>query len=107
MKETMRKMAGIGILALVGLVASWSLWGTSVSFLDLITHPLRSLWGSQQQLNSGLLEVSESLDPVRAASRRLLKPFGMVRVIRTFPTNKPSTDQSPPGGANSSKPPEQ
>ena len=90
----MRKKAAIGLLVGIGLVAFFSLWETPVSLLDLLKQPLRSLWGSHQHLENGVLEVSENIDSVQEATRRLLKPFGVVRLTRRFPSTGSSETSS-------------
>ena len=80
----------IVFVALVGtgtVLALWLLLQSPGSIMEALSHPLRALIGTQQQLNSTLLEVSEtSAEPVRAASRRLLQPLGAVRIIRIYDT---------------------
>jgi hypothetical protein len=66
------------------LLAFWLLLQTPGSLGEAMSHPFRALLGTQQQLNSTLLEVSESAEPVRAAGRRLLQPLGGVHLIRIY-----------------------
>ncbi len=76
------------LMFLVGagaLLAFWLLLETPGSLNDALAHPLAALAGTSKVLNSKLLEVSESADPVRAAGRRLLQPLGIVRLIRIYP----------------------
>ena len=82
-------MIGIGAGA---LLAFWLLLQTPGSLGDALSHPFQALIGTQQQLNSTLLEVSETAEPVRAAGRRLLQPFGVVRLVRSL--EAPEPDQS-------------
>src|SRR5882762_3285284 len=84
-----RKSAGVFILVGIGLAALLSLWGAPVSFLDLLKQPLQSLWGSHQQLQTGILEVSENVQFVQDATRRLLQPLGALRLTRRYPTPAP------------------
>lgn len=71
---------GFGVLLLV-----WATQETPKSLLSILFQPLRALAGSQERLNATLLEVSETAEPVRSAGRKLLQPFGALRLIRTFP----------------------
>ncbi len=74
------------------LVAFWLLLQTPGSLSEALSHPFQALLGTQKQLNSTLLEVSETAEPVRAAGRRLLQPLGVVRLVRIY--NAPDTDSS-------------
>ena len=80
-------LVGAGTLA-----AFWLLLQTPGSLNEALSHPFQALWGTQKQLNSTLLEVSENAEPVRAAGRRLLQPLGMVRLIRIY--DAPESDAS-------------
>jgi hypothetical protein len=51
---------------------------------EALVRPFHALMGTQQQINATLLEASESADTLRAAGRRLLKPFGVVRLDRIY-----------------------
>jgi len=53
---------------------------------DVFLHPWHVLWGSGRQLNATLLEASEG-DSVKSVSRRLLKPFGAVKLLRVYETD--------------------
>ncbi len=79
----------MALVVLIGagtLLAFWLLLQTPGSLSEAFSHPFQTLLGTQQQLNSTLLEVSENAEPVRAASRRLLQPLGGVRLIRIYDT---------------------
>lgn len=56
-----------------------------------LLHPFRALIGSSQELNAKLIEVSESSDSIRSAGRRLLQPFGAVRLIHIYDAPEPET----------------
>lgn len=75
----MRKELGVSVLVGIGLVALWSLWQQPISLLDVFKHPISSFWGTHKQLDLEIVEISEHIEP---ASRRLLKPFGQVRLIK-------------------------
>ena len=49
------------------------------SYTEAFLHPIRALLGTGQQINARLLEVSESPESIRAASRRLygLRPWSL------------------------------
>jgi hypothetical protein len=82
---TMRRpVVVIACLSVLVLVAFRVLLETPGSLSAALFHPFYALHGTQQSLNSTLYEVSETAEPVRAASRRLLKPFGVVRLIRIY-----------------------
>ena len=89
---TQRKIA-IGIGVLIALAVLGSLWGTPVSLKDLLVQPIQVLLGSPRQLQVSVLEVSENMTPVEDATRRLLQPLGVVRVIQRFPA--PAAAESP------------
>jgi hypothetical protein len=76
---TVMLLVGVGMLAAFGLLLS-----SPGSLRDALSHPFVAILGTQRQLNATLLDVSESSDPVLAAGRRLLKPFGMVRLSRIY-----------------------
>jgi hypothetical protein len=95
----MRRSFIVGLLVLAGLFAFWGLLQSPVSVISVFTHPFTSLWGTHKQLDLELVEISEHIEP---ASRRLLKPFGEVRLIRTLATKMPMPEQS--GDASSSAP---
>jgi hypothetical protein len=83
------------VVILVGaitLVAFWLLLQTPGSLNEALAHPLESLAGTSQALNSTLLDASESAETVRAAGRRLLQPLGIVRLVRIY--DAPDTDTS-------------
>jgi hypothetical protein len=77
----------IGALALLAFTLLPQTPGTAG---DVLSHPLQTLLGTQKQLNSTLLDVSENGEPVRAAGRRLLKPLGLVRLDRIYDTSDSS-----------------
>ncbi len=85
----MRRFFMVGLLIFSGLLALWGLLQSPVSVSDVFTHPIASLWGTRRQLDMELIEISEHMEP---ASRRLLKPFGEVRLIRTLTTKTPLSD---------------
>ncbi len=80
------------VLGLAALVAFWLLLQTPGSLQDALSQPIASVVGTQKQLNSTLLEVSETAEPVRAASRRLLQPWGAVHLIRLY--DNPESEQA-------------
>jgi hypothetical protein len=84
-----RPVVFILIVGAFMLAAFWALLQTPGSLMDALSHPLRALVGTQQQLNSTLLEVSENGETVRAAGRRLLQPWGVVRLVRIYDTPDP------------------
>lgn len=90
----MKKKLIIGLGVLLGAGILFSLVRSPLSLWDVLTQPFQSLWGSHQQLETGVLEVSEHIDPLEQATRRLLKPFGGVRLIRRFPA--PVPEEVPP-----------
>lgn len=86
----------IVLVVLFGAGACYALWlflQTPGSLDEVLSHPLHTLQGTQEQLNTTLLEVSETAEPVRTAGRRLLKPLGMVRLVRTYDASDSSTTQ--------------
>jgi hypothetical protein len=88
----------IVLVALFGAGALYTLWlflQTPGSLNEVLAHPLHALLGTQEQLNSTLLEVSETAEPVRAAGRRLLKPLGIVRLVRTYSAPDSDTTKKP------------
>lgn len=66
------------------ILALWVLFQTPVSLSAVFSNPFQRLWGTQQHLNSTLLDASENAEPVRAAGRRLLQPLGVVRLVRVY-----------------------
>jgi len=73
------------LLCLLGALAALGvLLQTPGSLSVALVQPLHALLGTQQTLNSTLLEVSESAEPVRSAGRRLLKPLGVVRLVTIY-----------------------
>jgi len=87
-----RPVVVIACLSVGVLAALWALLQTPGSLSAALSHPFYAFLGTQQTLNSTLLEVSETAEPVRSASRRLLKPFGVVRLIRSF--DAPDSDNA-------------
>jgi len=80
------------IICLSGaLVAFRMLLRTPGSLNAALIQPLHALLGTQQTLNSTLLDVSESAEPVRYASRRLLKPLGVVRLVSIYHPGEPDS----------------
>jgi hypothetical protein len=51
-----------------------------------------ALWGSHQRLSSGVLEITDNIEPLEAATHQLLKPFGAVRIIRHTPASNPPSN---------------
>ncbi len=90
----MNKKVAIGLLAGIGVGALLSLRGSPISLPDLLSMPLASIWGSPGLLGTGILEVSENIEPVQEATRRLFKPLGSVHLIRRYPPVTPS--EAPP-----------
>jgi len=82
-------MRRTGILAGIAagiIVVVWLFRFAPAPLRGIIEHPVRVMIGSGQELNSGLLDVSENTETVRAASRTLLKPLGVVTLIRSIPS---------------------
>ena len=79
-----------GMLVGIGLAALAGLWQSPVSVVEIFFQPFHLLRGSQRQLNVGLIEISEHIEP---ASRRLLKPFGQLHLIRSFNPKDPADPQ--------------
>jgi hypothetical protein len=79
-----RGFIGLGVI-LAGLWIYFSLQHAPVLLVQLLKEPLYSLWGTHHRLHAGVLEVSENFGTVEDATRRLLKPFGRVRLIRRVP----------------------
>ncbi len=69
--------AVILVLTVIRLLAS-APGSTREAFL----RPLKTLFGQSTQ--SRRLDVPESPDSIRAASQRLLKPFGVVRLVQIY-----------------------
>jgi hypothetical protein len=81
----MRRPAILIFLLSAGIgTALWLLLQTPGSLSDAFSHPIQLFLGTQRQLNATLLEASESAEPVRAAGRRLLQPWGVVHLVRTI-----------------------
>ena len=95
-----RQKIVIGISFCAGLVLLWSLREAPVSFTRLLTEPIHTLLGSPQQLQSGILEVSENVNTVQEATRRLFKPLGAVRLIRRLSVSPPSTTPAAPSDSS-------
>jgi hypothetical protein len=79
------------LVAAGALLAFWLLLQTPGTLNDALAHPFEALVGTSQRLNAQLLEASESVDPVRAAGRRLLQPFGIVHLVRIYPAPEGDT----------------
>jgi hypothetical protein len=88
-----RGLIGLGV-ALAGIWIYFSLQNAPVLLVELLKEPLYSLWGTHQRLQAGVLEVSENIGTVEDATRRLLKPFGRVRLIRRV--SAPVLPENPP-----------
>jgi hypothetical protein len=82
----------VGVSFLLGILTAIGLWGSPL-ILETLMQPIEALLGSQKQLNSTLLEVSESALPVREAGRKLLQPLGALRLIRVIPDKEKSSPQ--------------
>ena len=88
----MRRPISVAVLLGFGvLAASWILFQTPGSLTEVLSQPFHAFLGTQKQLNSTLLEVSETAEPVRSASRRLLQPLGAVRLVRIYDAPDSST----------------
>jgi hypothetical protein len=74
------------------ILALWLLLQTPVSITDALLHPIQTVAGTGEQLNSTLLEASEKADPLREAGRRLLQPLGLVRLVRIY--NAPDAEST-------------
>jgi hypothetical protein len=88
----------IVLVALIGtgtLLALWLLLQTPGSLGEALSNPFQSLLGTQKQLNSTLLDVSENGEPIRDAGRRLLKPLGIVRLVRIYSAPDSDTPKKP------------
>jgi len=89
----MRRGIIVAFLVGIGAVAAlWLLLQTPGSLVEALSHPLAALAGTGQQLNSTLLDFSQSPEPIRAASERLLQPLGIVRLVHFYraPEEEPS-----------------
>ncbi len=90
----MRRAVWIVGIALIAIATFIGLLLKSPSSVDeTLVQPLRSLAGSGLRLHSILLTVSESAEPVRSASRRLLQPLGVVKLVQVHTAKNP---KSPP-----------
>jgi hypothetical protein len=87
-----RSNALILLIGVVTLLSIWIVFQFPGSSDEILLHPIQAIIGTQKQLNATLYEVSESAEPVRAAGRRLLQPFGVVRLVRTY--DAPDSDRS-------------
>jgi len=83
-------LMGVGMLVAFGLLLSFP-----GSLTEALFRPFVALLGTQRQLNATLLDVSESSDPVLAAGRRLLKPFGMVQLSHIYAAPDSDGDARP------------
>ncbi len=63
---------------------------------EILAAPVQLMIGAPRSLEIKVLEVTGNSTPVRSASRRLLQPFGMVQLLRTFPPIAPHSEQAPP-----------
>lgn len=54
-----------------------------------LLQPFKTLIGTSQTINARILEVSESPEAIRAAGRRLLQPFGSVRLLHVYEAPEP------------------
>jgi len=86
-----RVLIGFGIL----LVLS-SLYIPNVVWKQALTYPWGALADSDQQLKATLLDVSQSGDSLRSATRRILKPFGTVTLIKIYPSDDGETPSRRP-----------
>jgi hypothetical protein len=77
----------------LSLLAFWLLLQTPGSLSDALAHPFQALAGTGHELNTRLLEASESSDSMRAAGRRLLQPLGMVNLVRIYDTADADTSK--------------
>jgi hypothetical protein len=100
-----RPLVIIICLAVVALVAFRVLLQTPGSLNAALVHPFYALLGTQQSLNSTLYDVSETAEPVRAASRRLLKPLGVVRLVRSFDILDPDSARNKKNKTRPAPPP--
>lgn len=85
----MSLMRRTGILAgiAISIVAvAWLIQFAPASVRDIFEHPFHVIIGSGHGLNSSLLDASENVETVRDAGRTLLKPLGMVTLIRSIPS---------------------
>ena len=89
----MRSKLGLVLAVVLSALALMSLLQSPRDVSQALFEPLRVIFGAPQQLQTGVLEVSENLPNVEKATQRLLKPLGAVRLIRRFPT-PPSSDTS-------------
>jgi len=72
-------LMGIGILA-----AFWLLLQTPGNLQEALSRPFSALVGTGEQLNSKLLDFSQYPEPIRAAGQRLLQPFGIVHLVKSY-----------------------
>jgi len=82
--------AGPLLVAIAALLCSWML---AVPLKEVFQGPIQTILGSERELNSRLLDISEYSQPLEGAGRRLLKPFGVVRLVRTFSFPPPRHSQ--------------
>jgi len=99
----MQKKIGIGLAVGLFLTVLLSGWGARSFFLAILQQPFRALLSSSEPLQTGMIEVSENLDPWGNATRRLFKPFGRVRVTRRFPGPPMPPHQSPEAPSSNQK----
>ena len=80
----------IAFIVGVSFLALWFLLQTPGSLTDALAHPFAAVAGTSEQLNTTLLDASESSGVFRAAGQRLLQPWGLVHLVRYY--NAPDTD---------------
>lgn len=71
-------------IALIGFLAR-----TPDIYSGSLLYPFKALLGTSHDLNSRLLEVTESSESIRSAGRRLLQPFGVVRLVHVYDSSEP------------------
>ena len=85
MKKYFALLLGFAVIAATLL----TLWRSPLPVFEVLTHPFVSLWGTQEQW---VVDVVTHLDPVEAATRRLIQPLGNVRITQRFAVPTLSTD---------------
>src|SRR5690348_224184 len=93
-----------GVLLAAAAFALAGLWATPATVGDILLRPFEFFWGTEQNLSATLLEVSENGESIKAASRRLLQPFGVARLIKAFPGTQAGTPPLLPSASTATLP---
>jgi hypothetical protein len=72
-----KKVVGL-ILAGLGLIAFISLSDAPLPLWEALLRPVEALFDVSDSLGNRAVDVSENMEPVQDATRRLLKPIGNV-----------------------------